>query len=89
MAMKDLQKIGRANYRVVNTWGERDERSFRPITMSRQHMQGFITTKHLVTNASTIIHEFGIGAYVRCVAAAMLSRKHVTFLEMIMRMGRS
>ena len=52
-------------------------------------MQGTITTRHLVTNASTIIHEFGLGAYMRCVAAAMLSRKHVTFLEMVMRMGRS
>ena len=48
-------------------------------------MHGIITTRHLVTNASVIIHEFGMTTYLRCVAAAVLSRQKVTFLEMVMR----
>jgi len=49
-------------------------------------MRGIITTRHLVTNAPVIIQEFGVITYLRCVAAAMLSRREVTFLEMVMRM---
>lgn len=48
-------------------------------------MQGIITTRHLVTNAPTIIHEFGFTAYLRCVANVLLSRRPVTFLECVMR----
>ncbi len=48
-------------------------------------MRGIITTRHLVTNASVIIYEFGISTYLRCVAAVMLTRRPVTFLEMVMR----
>ena len=48
-------------------------------------MRGLITTRHLVTNAPTIIQEFGFAAYMRCVAIALLSRRPVTFLECVMR----
>lgn len=51
-------------------------------------MQGIITTRHLVTNAPTIINEFGIAAYMRCLAAALSSRRDVTFLEVVMSMGK-
>jgi hypothetical protein len=49
-------------------------------------MRGLITTRNLVVNAPTIIHEFGVSAYMRCLAAALLSRKQVTFLECVMRL---
>jgi hypothetical protein len=49
-------------------------------------MRGLITTRNLVVNAPTIIHEFGVTAYMRCLAAALLSRKQVTFLECVMRL---
>ncbi len=52
-------------------------------------MRGLITTRHLVTNAPTIINEFGMKAYMRCVAACVLSKRHVTFLEVVMRLSRS
>lgn len=48
-------------------------------------MRGLITTRHLVTNASVIIREFGLGAYVRCLWTALASRRPVTFLEVVMR----
>lgn len=48
-------------------------------------MRGLITTRHLLLNASTIIHEFGFGAYVRCLGQALLSRKPVTFLECVVK----
>ena len=49
-------------------------------------MRGLITSRHIVTNAPTIIHEFGMGAYLRCIAACMFSRRNVTFLEVVMRL---
>lgn len=49
-------------------------------------MRGLITTRNLVVNAPTIINEFGMSAYMRCLAAALLSRKDVTFLECVMRL---
>lgn len=49
-------------------------------------MRGLITTRNLVVNAPTIISEFGMSAYMRCLAAALLSRRHVTFLECVMRL---
>jgi hypothetical protein len=49
-------------------------------------MRGLITTRHLVINAPTIIHEFGLLAYLRCVRTVLLTRRHVTFLECIMRL---
>ncbi len=52
-------------------------------------MQGLITTRHLVTNAPVIMKEFGVGAYVRCLAAATLGRRKVTFLEVVMRLRAS
>lgn len=50
-------------------------------------MRGIITTRHLVTNAPTIIHEFGVGAYLRCIRG-VLSRRPVTFLECVCRCSR-
>ena len=52
-------------------------------------MQGLITTRDLVTNAPVIINEFGMGAYMRCLVAAVLTRRKVTFLEVVMRMRRA
>lgn len=46
-------------------------------------MQGLITTRHLVVNAVTIIHEFGFGAYLRCLRAVVMKRRKVTFLECV------
>jgi hypothetical protein len=51
-------------------------------------MRGLITTRHLVINAATIIHEFGVMAYLRCLRQVLLSRRHVTFLECVMRLKR-
>ena len=48
-------------------------------------MQGLITTRHLVIKAPTIIQEFGVVAYLRCVCRAVLSRRPVTFLECVVR----
>lgn len=45
-------------------------------------MRGLITTRHLLVNAPTIITEFGVLAYLRCVNAA-LSRRPATFLECV------
>lgn len=48
-------------------------------------MRGLITTRHLLTNAPVIIREFGLSAYLTCVKRALLSRRPVTFLEVVMR----
>jgi hypothetical protein len=48
-------------------------------------MRGIITTRHLVTNAPTIITEFGMAAYLRCLARTLLSRRPVTFLECVVK----
>jgi hypothetical protein len=52
-------------------------------------MRGLITSRHLVTNAPTIIQEFGMSAYLRCLAACLFSRRDVTFLEVVMRLPRA
>jgi len=46
------------------------------------------TTKHLMTSAPTIIQEFGMLAFVRCLAHSMLSRK-TTFAELVMHLHRA
>lgn len=51
-------------------------------------MRGLITTRHLVINAATIIQEFGLMAYLRCLRQVLLTRRHVTFLECVMRLKR-
>lgn len=51
-------------------------------------MRGLITTRHLVLNASTIVQEFGLLAYLRCLGMALFSRRPVTFLECIVRLRR-
>lgn len=50
-------------------------------------MRGLITTRHLVMNAPTIIHEFGFVTYLRCVGTVLL-RRHVTFLECVLRLQK-
>ena len=52
-------------------------------------MRGVITTRHLLTNAREIIDAFGLRAYVRCIAAVLLSKRHVTFLDVVMRLSRA
>lgn len=52
-------------------------------------MSSRITARHLVVNAGTIIHEFGVLEYLRCLTSAMFSRRQVTFVEMAMRLRRS
>jgi len=42
-------------------------------------MQGYITTRHLITCGATIIRHFGLGCWVRCAVAA-LSPHPTTFL---------
>ena len=49
-------------------------------------MEGIITTRHLIVKAPTIIHEFGLLAYFRCVRTVLFGRKKVTFLECVMKM---
>ena len=44
-------------------------------------MQGLITTRHLFFKAPTIIHEFGLQTYLKCVAAAVKGEPNTTFLE--------
>jgi hypothetical protein len=46
-------------------------------------MRGIITTRHLVTNAPTIIAEFGVAAYFRCLTRTLLYKRPVTFLECV------
>jgi hypothetical protein len=43
-------------------------------------MKGLITTRHLILNARTIISEFGLSAYLRCVKNVLIHR-HTTFLD--------
>lgn len=52
-------------------------------------MRGIITTRDLVTSAPTIIAQFGMAAYLRCWARALLSRREVTFLEVVCRMRQA
>ncbi len=44
-------------------------------------MKGLITTRHLILNARTIIAEFGVACYLRCLRNALLHRGPATFLE--------
>jgi len=55
-------------------------------TLGVKEMQGTITTRHLLINAPTIISEFGLGAYLRCIASVLRhGPKPVTFLECVAR----
>ena len=47
-------------------------------------MVGLITTRHLLTEARTLVAEFGVSVYLRCLRAALLERRPVTFLEVVM-----
>jgi hypothetical protein len=46
-------------------------------------MNGFVTTRHLLTHSPTIIHEFGARCYVRCIWRTLTADRPVTFLECI------
>ena len=68
----------------VNTAQRPRDAADNPDMGTRTHrMCGAITTRHLVTNAATIIVEFGMGAYLRCLSRVLLSRKPVTFLSCV------
>ena len=49
-------------------------------------MHGLITTRHLVTCAPTIISEFGVRAYLRCISGLMRRGNGVTFLDCVCRL---
>ncbi len=42
-------------------------------------MQGYITGKHVLRHSAAIIHGFGLGCWLRCLAA-LLSPRPTTFL---------
>ncbi len=44
-------------------------------------MRGVITTRHLVTHAATIVREFGLRRYLRCLTRAIFGPP-CTFLEL-------
>ena len=46
-------------------------------------MQRRLTTKHLMTSAPTIVKEFGVLAFVRCMARHVM-RRRATFAELVM-----
>lgn len=49
-------------------------------------MRGCITTRELFWNAPTIVREFGVVAYVKCLAACVLSPRRATFLSCVCRL---
>jgi hypothetical protein len=51
-------------------------------------MQRRLTSKHLMTNAPIIIHEFGVFAFMRCCARCLMSRK-ATFAELVMQLHQA
>ena len=51
-------------------------------------MRGLITTKHLLLNAGTIVQEFGLLAYFKCIYSVLCGPRRVTFLECIVRLRR-
>jgi hypothetical protein len=44
-------------------------------------MVGTVTTRHLLTHAGLIVHEFGPRCFARCVWRTMTAHHPVTFLE--------
>ena len=49
-------------------------------------MRGVITTRHIFFNAKTIIAEFGLAAYARCLMACLANRR-MTFLQCVARLS--
>jgi len=45
-------------------------------------IEGVITTKHVIVNASLIVRSYGIRTWVSCIGA-LLSRRPTTFLALI------
>jgi hypothetical protein len=50
-------------------------------------MRGLITTRHLLVNAGTIIHEFGLIAYMRCLRA-LVTGQRTTFLDCVCQLRK-
>lgn len=48
-------------------------------------MIGVITTRHVFLHAPTIVREFGLRVFLRCLSGVLLSRRPVTFLECVCR----
>ncbi len=46
-------------------------------------MVGIVRTRHLVTHPRTIVHEFGVRCYLRCIWRTATARHAVTFLECV------
>jgi hypothetical protein len=44
-------------------------------------MTGIIKTRHLMSQSCTIVREFGVRCYLRCVWRTMTAHRPVTFLE--------
>ena len=51
-------------------------------------MQRRLTSKHLMTNAPVIIHEFGVLAFMRCCARCLI-RPRATFAELVMQLHQA
>jgi hypothetical protein len=51
-------------------------------------MDGFVTTRHLLTHSAVIVHEFGARCLVRCLWRTLTSPHRVTFLECAVVMPR-
>jgi hypothetical protein len=46
-------------------------------------MVGVVSTRHLITHPRAIVHEFGMGCYLRCVWRTVAAHRPVTFLECV------
>ncbi len=46
-------------------------------------MVGVVRTRHLVTHPRTIVNEFGVRCYLRCIWRTATAHRPVTFLECI------
>lgn len=44
-------------------------------------MTGFVSTRHLLTQSTTIVQEFGARCYLRCVWRTLTAQRPITFLE--------
>jgi len=45
-------------------------------------IQGVITTKDVILRGALIVHEFGVGTWLRC-CAVLISGRRTTFLELV------
>ncbi len=49
-------------------------------------MVGLVRTRHLITHPRTIVREFGLRCYVRCIWRTLMERRPVTFLDCTLAM---